>query len=243
MLKALRTFRNRSRFVRAYHAGDLHAAVVAARALAEDSPADFRTQNDLGAVLLDLGNSAEAEACFRRANELKEHAIHANNLGRALLAQRKFTEANDAFRRAVELDPSDPQPRYNLIVLLREEGKAEAAADALEHFLKQFPTHAGGQNDLGCVLKERGDAAGALAAFLRAVELSPGYVPACLNGIRLLCDAGRYPEATPLLERLAAAGVSVRVNATKEHVEIDLDGEPFYRSTLRKPGTGQPAAG
>ena len=109
----------------------------------------------------------------------------------------------------------------------------------MDQFVRDFPAHAGGQNDLGCTLEERGDTARALAAFLRAVELSPGHVPASLNGIRLLCDAGQYPRATPLLDRLAAAGMSVRVNATDEQVEIDIDGKPFYRGPVRSSEPGQ----
>lgn len=242
MLKAIRQSWYRSKFARACGAGDLDAAVVAGRAILADAPDDFQVQNDIGAALLDAEQFVEAEGCFRRANELKEHAVHVNNLGRALLAQRRFEHASEAFRRAAQLDPSDPQPRYNSVVVLREQGNTDAAAAALDQFVRDFPAHAGGQNDLGCMLEERGDTAGALAAFLRAVELSPGYVPACLNGIRLLCSGGQYPRATPLLKRLAAAGMHVRVNANDEQVEIDIDGKPFYRGPVRRSEPGQAAA-
>ena len=130
MLNAIRKSWNRSKFARACGAGDLEGAVVAGRAMLVDAPDDFRAQNDVGAVLLDAEQFVEAEHCFRRANELKEHAVHVNNLGRALSGQRRFEDASEAFRRATQLDPSGPQPRYNSVVLLREQGNADAAAAA-----------------------------------------------------------------------------------------------------------------
>jgi tetratricopeptide (TPR) repeat protein len=233
MFKAIRNFRNRSRFVRACRTGDLDAAVAAGEAMLAAVPDDHRLQNDVGSLLLDAGRPIEAERCFRRAVELAENAIQVNNLGRALLAQGRTDQARQAFKRAAELDPSDPQPQYNTVVLLREQGDGDAAAKALDQFVSQFPDHAGGQNDLGCTCEERGDVARALDHFLRATQLAPGFMPAHLNRIRLLCESGRYPEATPHLEALAAAGMRVRVSAKGDSVEIDIDGAPFYRGPVR----------
>lgn len=240
MLNALRKLRNRSRFLHACRSGDLDKAAAAGQAMLADAPDDYQLQNDVGSILLDAGRSAEAERCFRRAVELIENAIQVNNLGRALMAQDRNEEAGEAFKRAADLDPSDPQPRFNLIVLSRKQSGEDAAADALTTFVSQFPNHAGGQNDMGCTLEKRGDINRALDCFLRATQLAPGYVPAHLNRIRLLCDSGRYPEATPHLEALAAAGTRVRVSAKDEAVEIEIDGTPFYRGRKHTQDPGSP---
>lgn len=242
MFNALRRYWNRRKFARACRTGNSDAALVASRALLGDELDEYQLHNDVGVALLDAKQVDEAERCLRRSIELHEDTFNVNNLGRVLLTQGRFEEASEAFRRAAQLDPSDPKPRYNLTVLLREKGDAEAAAAALEQFVSEFPDHAGGQNDLGLILEDRGDTAGALAAFLRAVELSPHYVPACWNSIRLLCDAGEYPQTRPLLDRLAAAGKIVHVRANEERLEIAIDGELVYSSPINRSSSDQAAA-
>jgi len=231
MFSALRKLRDQKRFAHACRKGDLDAAVAAGRSLLAGAPDDHKVQNDVGVVLLDAGQPGQAEACFRRAVELLENAIHVNNLGRALMAQRRYDEARKAFARAADLDPADPQPQFNAVVLLREQGD-DHAAEALDRFVSRFPNHAGGQNELGCTLEQRGDVDRGLDCFLRATQLAPGYYPAHLNRIKALCDSGRYPEATPHLEALAAIGLRVRVSVKDGAVEIDIDGTPFYRGRV-----------
>lgn len=234
MFRIIRKWRARSRFAQAWRAGDWRAAIAAGELLLNETPNDPEILNNLGAALLGAGDAVRAEASFRRANEIRESAIHCNNLGRALLACGRHTEAKAAFRRASELDPSDPQPRYNLTVCLRAEGSLKEAVAELQRFVADFPRYVAGQSDLGCYADERGDREQAVAFFTASLEIAPQYLPARLNLIRVLCDLGRYPEATPHLQALAGGGMQVRVNATGAAVEIDLDGQPFYRGPAKK---------
>lgn len=246
MFRFIHNWRARSRFVKAWRAGDWESAIKACEQLLKEYPQDYQLHNNLGAACLEAGDATRAESSFRRANELSEHAVHWNNLGRALLWKGGHADAEAAFRRASELDRSDPQPQYNLTVCLREAGRTGEAVEALRRFLMAFPDHAGGHNDWACLTEERGDREQALASFARSVELAPAYLPARLNLIRLLCDLGRYPEATPHLRAVAVGGVQVRVNATDSVLEIDLDGKSFYRgpggSSTAKHGTRRGAS-
>lgn len=235
MLRFLRKWRARSRFVRAFQARDWPRAVEAGERLIELKPHDYPLHHNLGFAYLEAGDPSRAESCFRRANELHEHPIHWNNLGRALLQSGRHAEAEAAFRRASELNPLDPQPRYNLAVCLREAGRVAEAADALRSLVRAFPEHAGGHNDLGCVAEQQGDRDRALASYARSVEVAPGYLAARLNLIRLLCASGRHPETTPHLKAVAAGGVRVNVRATDSEVEILLDDQPFYRGPVQNP--------
>jgi len=179
MFKAFRQFRMRRRLALAIRSGDRDEAVAAALAFAGEFPNDFRIQNDIGVELLDLGSPENAERCFRRAVDLKEHEIHWNNLGRALAAQKRIGDARSAYRHAANLNPTDPQPRYNQLSLLFDEGKPDEVANALWEFVAEFPNHSNGQYSLGGMLQSQGKTDAALAAFLRAVELSPKNVAAC----------------------------------------------------------------
>lgn len=234
MFRYFRIRRARSRFDQAWRIGDWRAAIEACELLLKEAPDDPEILNNLGVALLEVGEAIRSEPHLHRANNLRENAIHSNNLGRALLACGRHTEAKAAFQRASELDPNGDQPRYNLIICLREEGRLKEATDELTRFVSEFPHHAAGQNDLGCLVEERGELEQALIHYTVCLDNSPHYLRARLNLVRLLCELGRYPEATPHLQALATSGVNVRVNASDTDVEIDLNGKPFYRGSVKK---------
>ena len=226
--------RLRTQFAQAWRAGDWRAAIAVGELLLKETPDDPEFLNNLGAALLEAGEVVQAEASFRRATTLRENAIPYNNLGRALMKCGRHSEANAAFHRASELEPSDPQPRYNRLICLRETAQSEKADAELRRFVSEFPRHPAGLNDLGCLADEHGNREQALTCFMASVEISPHYLPARLNLIRVLCDLGRFPEAVPHLQILAASGMQVRVDATDALVEIDLNGQPFYRGPAKK---------
>jgi tetratricopeptide (TPR) repeat protein len=240
MFRMFRVWRARSRFTQAFQERDWPVAAEAGEILLGESPDDHELCNNVGVAQLEAGDPTKAAASFRQANELRESSIHTNNLGRALLAAGQHAEAREAFEKASRLNPTDPQPRYNLVVCLREEGRSAEMAEELTRFAARFPKHAGGQNDLGCLEEERGHREQAVSHFQASVDLAPSYFPARLNLIRLLCDLGRFPETVPHLEGLAAAGAKVRVNATDTAVEIDLDGRPFIGERCRANSRGVP---
>ena len=216
--------------------GDFRAAVKQYRKLAEQHPDDHKVHHDLGFALLEAGDTAGAVGSLRRANELQESPIQWNNLGRALLRQREFGEAKRAFQRARDLDGSDPQPWYNLTVALREEGDTEGSFRELGTLCAAHPRHAGSRNDLATHYLMRGQRDMAAEQLRSAIDANPDYAPARLNLIRLLCEAGRYPDSTEHLEHLAKLGANVVVSAKDGKVEIVLNGKMFYRGTYTPPG-------
>ena len=236
MFHRLRLHLAHKRFMRAWHAwrtGDPATITRAGEALLALAPDDHQAHNDVGAAYVDVQQHALAERCLRRAVELQDGSFQRNNLGRALLGLRRFDDAKVAFLRAAEMDPTDPRPRYNLTVLLREEGKKEEAIEQLFQFIRAFPTHGGGQNDLGCMYSEQGQHEKALFHFSEAIRLAPDHFLARVNLIRQLCDAGRYPETTPHLEAIASSGMRVRVKAAHGMVEITINETQIYRGSVK----------
>jgi tetratricopeptide (TPR) repeat protein len=83
-----------------------------------------------------------------------------------------------------------------LILACRRECDAWRDSAALwSRAARRFPAMADMEANLGRALAERGDAAGALAAYDRALALAPELPAALLGRARVLAGAGRYDEA------------------------------------------------
>ncbi|GMR11986.1 MAG: hypothetical protein BMS9Abin29_0172 [Gemmatimonadota bacterium] len=211
--------------------GDFEGAIKQYRRLIKGDAHDHELFNDLGVALLESGQPAEAVQAFSTANSLDETAIHTNNLGRAHLRMGAHAAAREAFERASALDPDDPQPGYNLTVCLREQGDMEASFNALLAFSERHRDHVAAHGDLALHYQDRQDMDVAVSHCERALALDAGYVPARLNLIRMLCDAGRYPDSLPHLEAMAEQGAEVVVAAKDGQAQISIDGRPFWQGT------------
>lgn len=118
-----------------------------------------------------------------------------NLRGRALVGLGRRIEACEAFRDAITADPSDPRPRSNLALLLRDEGAVDEAISLLEQALGLSGPNARTLANLANTLVVAGRAVDAEAAYRRALELERS-VPALLGLARLLARSERSSEAT-----------------------------------------------
>ncbi|MEK6239113.1 MAG: tetratricopeptide repeat protein [Planctomycetales bacterium] len=230
MIFGLTKAKAHAKLQRAFASRDFTDAIAAYRKLIAKTPFDHELLNNLGIAYMESGELPLSIEAFREANRILPASTHLNNLGRALLEQKDHDGARAAFVDARKFDPTDPQPWYNLTVSLREEGRLDEAHRELAEFLRAHPTHGNGMNDLGCHHLDRGEFADAINCFAKAVDNNPATLSARLNLIRLLCDAKRYPDATPHLEALAQQGLNVKVHGDSGAIAIDLDGSPFYRT-------------
>jgi tetratricopeptide (TPR) repeat protein len=234
MIFGLTKAKANSKLQRAFASRNFSDAIAAYRKLISKTPTDHELFNNLGIAYMESGALNESIESFNNANRLLPACTHYNNLGRALLERKEYDAARDAFDKGRELDAADPQPWYNITVSLREEERLDEAHQELLDFLRSHPMHGNGLNDLGCHHLDRGETDDAIQCFTKAVDSDPAAVSARLNLIRSLCDAKRYPDATPHLETLAQQGLNVQVHADNDQVSIDLNGSPFYRT---KPST------
>ncbi len=147
----------------------------------ERNPDAWLAHHNLGSILLERGESDEAERHLRRVIELRpSHVPSRMNLGVMLLreatllaargesgqAAQRLAEAETLLARALELDPLD------------------------------FNTHA----NLGDVRLRRGDVRGAERAYLDAVRLRPRHPHARAGLGRIRLAEGRYAEAVEQFE-------------------------------------------
>ena len=178
------------------------ALVRRAIGVKEDS---FDYHNNLGNLLWQTDQLADAEAAFRRAiGILPGHAAAHNNLGGTLNDAGRYEEALGAYRDALRIDPSNADTHGNMGVVMQRLGDLEGAEAALRRSVEMAPGAPEAHNNLGNVLKERGDLEGAEAALRRAVELSPEYVNALQNLGNVLIEQNRISAAVEMLERAVA---------------------------------------
>ena len=165
-------------------------------AFGPDHPEVATDVNNLGGVLIDLGELAEARECFERALRIGEAtlgpdhpkvAIRVNNLGLVLNALGDMAEARECFERALRIDeaafgPDNPDVASivnNLGLVLKDLGELAEARQCFERALRigeatfgpGHPHVATYVNNLGLVLNALGDLTGARPHFERALRI------------------------------------------------------------------------
>jgi tetratricopeptide (TPR) repeat protein len=166
----------------------------------------------LGNLLQDrLERYEESEQAYRRAIELDpQDADSWNNLGNLLQDKLKQpTEAEKAYRRAIELDSVSPYPWSNLrrlLDLLR--GPNQEAGEAALRAFEIDPKRSWDLDRFIETCNRLVESPAELPALLKmtqkAHELAPDHPETQFLLARILTASGRWPEASQLLEQLAA---------------------------------------
>jgi tetratricopeptide (TPR) repeat protein len=100
---------------------------------------------NLGRLLHEQGQAADAARHYRQALAAGHHAIAAFNLGVALEDLDQPAEAQEAYRRALAADDTLAEAHYNLARLCERRGEAQAA---LRHY-HQYRNLTGGPHRAG----------------------------------------------------------------------------------------------
>jgi tetratricopeptide (TPR) repeat protein len=99
-------------------------------------------------------------------------ALVHNQEGLRLFQAGEIVGALRQFQTAVQLDPENPEYRYNFGVSLRRVGAPDEAAAELERAIQLSPRRAGAHYHLGLARLELGDSSSARVSLQRAYELS-----------------------------------------------------------------------
>jgi protein O-GlcNAc transferase len=140
-------------------------------------PKSAEAQNALGEAFNSFGNPKAARGPFEKAVELNPRLAQARvNLGMVLLEAGAFEEAARHLDRGIELlgqTADAAYPHYLRAKVYTEQSDVEKAAAQLKLAVGLRPDFAEAWSDLGEARKTLLDDAGALAAFERAVAISP----------------------------------------------------------------------
>jgi len=187
--------------------GDIQKALSAYRRAVELKPDYVEAHNNLGVVLLTLGQAKAAAQECRRAIELKpDYALAHNNLGTALWAQGQREEALRAYRRAIELDNDARAAAFaqnNLGLILLEQGKVDEALAAFRAATQKYPQFPAAHFNQGVALAQKGQFREAATAYRQAIQADPNYAPAHLNLGVVLAEQGRVDEAVEAYRKAA----------------------------------------
>ncbi len=162
-------------------------------------PNSAQAHNALGEAYADLDAVAAARGEFEKAVEIDGNLPVARiNLGMVLAQQSELVEAKKQLDRALTLAPAGleaARAHYLLAKVYTQQDQIESAAAELKQAVRIEPDFAEAWSDLGQARKGLSDDAGALAAFRRAVALSPSDAVAQTRlGVELL-RGGRIKEA------------------------------------------------
>lgn len=161
----------------------------------------------LGVMYWQQGDLERAEASLRAATAADARYADAHHtLGAVLGARRQWTPAIDALRRALELRPDLTSARYTLARVLREAGDDRGARSELAEADRrrqraQLEQEASVWTATGTQKLERGDAAGAVEHFRRAISISETYAPAHYQLGRALQKLGQLEASRAAFHR------------------------------------------
>jgi tetratricopeptide (TPR) repeat protein len=153
--------------------GDLDGAEAQYRHAIEIDSNFAVAHMNLGNVQHERGDFDAAIASQRRAIALDPNYARAYaNLGRTLYSKGERALAVASYRRALELDPRLAILHSNLCVALIDTDLPHATS-ACRRAVELDPGYAAGHFNLGLALAQKGDLDGAVAAYRRAIDLSP----------------------------------------------------------------------
>ncbi|WP_395826685.1 tetratricopeptide repeat protein [Elstera sp.] len=121
-------------------------------------------------------------------------------MGRAYALGGAGAQAEEQFRQALALAPGLPAALWSLSDVLMKAGRGEEAEPLLLSLIDARPEDELAWERLGVLRRERGDSAGALAAFTEAAARLPDHPRPLGNLAAALIEAGRADEALPLIE-------------------------------------------
>ena len=155
--------------------GRYEEAATQARTMTERFPQHGFGWKVSGAVLKQIGRSAEALAPLQKAAALSPGDAEAHfNLGLVLHDLGRLEEAEASYRRALQINPEYAGAHYNLGITLMRLGRLEEAEGSYRSAVQIRPQYADAYCNLGAILMNQGRFDEALVCYQQQLQLSPG---------------------------------------------------------------------
>ncbi|HEX6202834.1 MAG TPA: alkaline phosphatase family protein [Thermoanaerobaculia bacterium] len=187
--------------------GDPAAANGRGAAAAADLEAVASESYNLGRIAQNEGRWAEARRHYERAIEqLPSFGLAYASMAQVATLEGRHGEAFDWLARGFARGQEMPQAAVTgLVDEGKKAGRLDEAARVLQRIAPRYSGQSGYHAALGLLAEARGDAAGALAHYDRALAIDPLDQLAVEQKLTLLRRAGREREAQQFLDRSFAA--------------------------------------
>ncbi|MFK8050775.1 MAG: sulfotransferase [Halioglobus sp.] len=154
--------------------GKIALAEPLVREVLKSNPADVSAMRLLADIGIKVNRYQDAKNLLERALELApDYALARNNYAVVLMRRQELSEALEQVNLLLREDPNSP--RYLILkgsILVRMGDHLPALA-IFEKILKKYPNQAGAQLSYGHTLKTVGRLEESIAAYRRAIEISP----------------------------------------------------------------------
>ena len=130
-------------------------------------------------------------ACASREADPYNRAVEDYCMGR-------LSESIESYKQAIVLNPSDPQPKFNLAVIYQDQGKLDEAERLYKKIIERNPDFAPAWSNLASIQEKRGQADEAEKSHRRALEADLDGCAAASQFGYFLLRAQRRDEAAAL---------------------------------------------
>ncbi|HUI08137.1 MAG TPA: tetratricopeptide repeat protein [Verrucomicrobiae bacterium] len=138
------------------------------------NPEAFIAHNNLGTILREQGQPAEAVAHWREASRLDPQAWEPHmNLAKLFLDTDKYEQAIAEFREAHRLNPRSVDPRYGLGMAWAKLSRYHEAQTEFEEAVRAKPDDGKAQFWLGAIEDHQGHSDEAIRHYLLAIRYEP----------------------------------------------------------------------
>jgi len=186
----------RSLIVAMFNEGRYAEVARLAKSLTERFPQHGFGWNVLGAVLKQMGQSADALLPMQKAAVLSPEDSNAHcNLGATLQDLGRSAEAEVSLKRALQINPSNAEALCNLGFAQQSQGRPDEAEASYRRALQIKPDFAVAHCNLGMTLHNMGQLVEAEASYRRALQINPDSAEAHCNLGITLHSLGRPEEA------------------------------------------------
>lgn len=189
--------------------------------LLRSGEADTQVLTTLAALRMQQGRHRDAAEILEAAARLNGDPGIVAQLGFARIANQQPDLGLPLLRKAFDRNPAQPDVATALSTLYLRRGDTRNALLVAEALVRQMPQEALNHNLLGVVRAAARQPAEARAAYLKALELKPGLVPAQLNLARLDITQGRADAARERLTALVGKD-ETQVQALTELARLEL---------------------
>ncbi len=152
------------------------------------------------------GQQGKGRDCFRRAVELDpDNALYRRDTAQSFSDVGEYKTAEEHARAAVRLAPTDPVAKYLLgKILHRSHAAPEEAESLLREAVRLSPNTFQPHYELGLMLEERGEHAGALAEFEASSRINDRHEQSWFHQANNAARIGRKAQAEAARKRFLA---------------------------------------